>query len=343
MKVGDAIAHILKLEGTEFLFAYPVNPLIESAAKIGIRPIIVRQERIGLHMADALSRLSSGKRIGVFCMQSGPGTENAFGGVAQAFGDSHPIIVLPMGFSRKLSHIKPNFQAYLNFQHITKSCETLTVAEAVPEVMRRAFTQVRNGRPGPVLVEIPGDLLRDGEVDEPIAYSPTPSVRSGPSPESVEEAVEVLLAAERPVIYAGQGVHYAEAWDSLKIFAELLEACHDEPGRQECLPRKPSAVARIRWSRHAPGRPDISGRIGCHLRHRLQLHTYTLRDPDAGRKNLHPRNAGCRGPQQGHRRRPRPLGRRGPDVESTYGSSLGSAQRQATWPVTGCVHKDPVP
>ena len=224
MKVGDAIAHILKLEGTEFLFAYPVNPLIESAAKIGIRPIIVRQERIGLHMADALSRLSSGKRIGVFCMQSGPGTENAFGGVAQAFGDSHPIIVLPMGFSRKLSHIKPNFQAYLNFQHITKSCETLTVAEAVPEVLRRAFTQVRNGRPGPVLVEIPGDLLRDGEVDEPIAYSPTPSVRSGPSPESVEEAVEVLLAAERPVIYAGQGVHYAEAWDSLKIFAELLEA-----------------------------------------------------------------------------------------------------------------------
>ncbi|HCK09444.1 thiamine pyrophosphate-requiring protein [bacterium] len=224
MKVEDAIAHILKEEGTEFLFAYPVNGLIESCAKLDIRPIIVRQERIGLHMADALSRLSSGKRIGVFAMQSGPGTENAFGGVAQAYGDSHPIIVLPMGYSRKLSNVKPNFQAYLNFQHVTKLCEGINVPEAVPEIMRRAFTQVRNGRPGPALVEIPSDLLREGNVPEPIAYNPVPTVRSGPSPESVEAAADALLAAERPVIYAGQGVHYAEAWESLKTFAELLEA-----------------------------------------------------------------------------------------------------------------------
>ena len=224
MKVEDAIAHILKEEGTEFLFAYPVNGLIESCAKLDIRPIIVRQERIGLHMADALSRLSSGKRIGVFAMQRGPGTENAFGGVAQAYGDSHPIIVLPMGYSRKLSNVKPNFQAYLNFQHVTKLCEGINVPEAVPEIMRRAFTQVRNGRPGPALVEIPSDLLREGNVPEPIAYNPVPTVRSGPSPESVEAAADALLAAERPVIYAGQGVHYAEAWESLKTFAELLEA-----------------------------------------------------------------------------------------------------------------------
>ncbi len=87
MKVVDAIAHMLKAEGVEILFAYPVNPLIEAAAKVDIRTIIVRQERIGLHMADAISRLSSGKQIGVFCMQSGPGAENAFGGVAQAYGD----------------------------------------------------------------------------------------------------------------------------------------------------------------------------------------------------------------------------------------------------------------
>ena len=224
MKVEDAIAHILKEEGTEFLFAYPVNGLIESCAKLDIRPIIVRQERIGLHMADALSRLSSGKRIGVFAMQSGPGTENAFGGVAQAYGDSHPIIVLPMGYSRKLSNVKPNFQAYLNFQHVTKLCEGINVPEAVPEIMRRAFTQVRNGRPGPALVEIPTALHREVNVPEPIAYNPVPTVRSGPSPESVEAAADALLAAERPVIYAGQGVHYAEAWESLKTFAELLEA-----------------------------------------------------------------------------------------------------------------------
>src|SRR5438552_2885429 len=83
MKVADAIAHILKAEGTKFLFAYPVNPIIEAAAKVGIRPIIVRQERIGLHMADALSRVSSGTRLGVFCMQYGPGAENALGRAAR--------------------------------------------------------------------------------------------------------------------------------------------------------------------------------------------------------------------------------------------------------------------
>ena len=66
MKVGDAIAEILKREGVDVIFGYPVNHLLESAAAAGIRPIIVRQERVGLHMADALSRLTSGRRIGVF-------------------------------------------------------------------------------------------------------------------------------------------------------------------------------------------------------------------------------------------------------------------------------------
>jgi len=72
MKVVDAVAKVLKAEGVEYLFAYPVNHIIEAAAKLDIRPIIVRQERIGLHMADAMSRITSGEKIGVFCMQSGP-------------------------------------------------------------------------------------------------------------------------------------------------------------------------------------------------------------------------------------------------------------------------------
>jgi thiamine pyrophosphate-dependent acetolactate synthase large subunit-like protein len=77
MKLGDAIAEILKREGVGIVFGYPVNHVLEHAAKAGIRPVVVRQERTGLHMADALSRMSSGRRIGVFVMQSGPGTENA--------------------------------------------------------------------------------------------------------------------------------------------------------------------------------------------------------------------------------------------------------------------------
>ena len=73
MKGSAAVAEILKREGVDFLIGYPVNPIIEAAAQADIRTIIVRQERTGLHMADAVSRVTSGRRIGVFSMQNGPG------------------------------------------------------------------------------------------------------------------------------------------------------------------------------------------------------------------------------------------------------------------------------
>src|SRR5206468_5010266 len=117
MKAVAAVAEILKREGVKFLIGYPVNSIIEAAAQADIRTIIVRQERTGLHMADAVSRVTSGKRIGVFTMQHGPGSENAFGGVAQAYGDSVPIVVLPGGYPRPLLHITPNFSSFLNYQH----------------------------------------------------------------------------------------------------------------------------------------------------------------------------------------------------------------------------------
>ena len=107
MKGAAAVAEILKREGVKFLIGYPINPIIEAAAEADIRTIIVRQERTGLHMADGFSRVSSGQRIGVFTMQWGPGSENSFGGVAQAFGESVPIVVLPGGHSRDLINIPP--------------------------------------------------------------------------------------------------------------------------------------------------------------------------------------------------------------------------------------------
>ena len=132
MKVYDAIAQILKAEAVEYLFAYPLNPIIDAAANVGIRPVIVRQERTGLHMADAFSRATSGRRLGVFCMQSGPGAENAFGGVAQAYAESAPIVVLPMGYGRSRTNVAPNFNSALNFRHVTKSCEQVLLPQDVP-------------------------------------------------------------------------------------------------------------------------------------------------------------------------------------------------------------------
>jgi thiamine pyrophosphate-dependent acetolactate synthase large subunit-like protein len=223
MRAAAAVAEILKREGVTFLIGYPVNPIIEAAAQADIRTIIVRQERTGLHMADAVSRLSSGQRIGVFAMQHGPGAENSFGGVAQAYGDSVPIVVLPAGYARRLTNIPPNFNSFLNYRHITKWAEQVTMADAVPDALRRAFTQVKNGRPRPVLVEIPTDVLPE-EVPEPLQYTRAPRTRSAPDPQAVSEVAAVLVAAERPVIYAGQGVHYARAWGALRELAELLEA-----------------------------------------------------------------------------------------------------------------------
>jgi len=222
MKAVDAVAEILKREGVEILFAYPVNHVIEAAARCDIRTVIVRQERIGLHMADAMSRLSSGKRIGVFAMQHGPGSENAFGGVAQAYGDSVPILVLPMGYGRSISHVEPNFNSVRNFQHVTKSAEPVVLAKDVPDIMRRAFTALKNGRRAPALVEIPGDVMNEeiGEID----YVPTHATRSGPDPQAVAEVAKVLAGAKRLVIYAGQGVHYAQAWPQLARLSELLAA-----------------------------------------------------------------------------------------------------------------------
>ena len=223
MRVAAAMAEILKREGVECLIGYPVNPLIEAAAEADIRTIIVRQERTGVHMADAISRVTSGRRVGVFAMQHGPGTENTFGSVAQAYSEGVPMVVVPAGYQRSWAQVKPNFHAYLNFQHISKSIESITLPSMAADVLRRAFTQAKNGRMGPAVVELPTDVAVE-EVDAPRDYQRTPALRSAPDPREVDEVARLLVEAKRPVVFAGQGVHYAKAWAELKELAELLEA-----------------------------------------------------------------------------------------------------------------------
>jgi acetolactate synthase-1/2/3 large subunit len=223
MKVSAAIAEILRREGVDTLFAYPRNPVIEEAAKAGIRPVIVRQERTGLHMADALSRMTRGKRMGAFAMQHGPGTENAYGGVAQAYSEGVPLLVLPMGYSRKLSHIPRNYSAARSMRDISKTCEALVLPGEVVPTMRRAFTALRNGAGGPAIVELPWDVL-DEEAGETIDYRPVASTRTAADPADIARAAALLASAQRPVIYAGQGVHWADAYGELRELAELLAA-----------------------------------------------------------------------------------------------------------------------
>jgi thiamine pyrophosphate-dependent acetolactate synthase large subunit-like protein len=221
MKLGAAIAEIMKREGIKVLAGYPVNHLIEFAAAADIRPVMVRQERIGLHMADAISRLSSGRSIGAFCMQHGPGAENAMGGVAQCYGESVPVLVLPMGYARRLQQVDPNFNSTTAMRAFAKSSEVINLASEVGNIFRRAFTKLKNGRGGPVIVEIPSDMWNE-EVPEPLNYTPVLRTRYGADPVHIKEAASLLINAKRPVMYAGQGVHYARAWPQLKQLAERL-------------------------------------------------------------------------------------------------------------------------
>ena len=223
MNVAQATAEIFKREGVEYLLAYPLNPLTESCAAAGIRPIIVRQERVGLHMADCISRMTSGEKVGVFCCQAGPGVENAFGAVAQAWSEGVPLIFMPGASSRGQAWIKPGFNATLNYQHITKHAEQINTPDMIVPALRRAFTIARNGRPGPVLLEVPGDMWNI-EVPGELTYKPTRRVLSAPSHADVDAAAAVLIDAKRPLIYVGQGVHYGKAWPELKQVVELLEA-----------------------------------------------------------------------------------------------------------------------
>jgi thiamine pyrophosphate-dependent acetolactate synthase large subunit-like protein len=221
MKLGAAIAEIMRREGIEILCGYPVNHLIEFAAAADIRPVMVRQERIGVHMADAISRLTSGHKIGAFCMQHGPGAENAMGGVAQCYGESVPVLVLPMGYARRIAQIDPNFNSTQAMRSFAKSSEAINIAAEVCNIFRRAFTKLKNGRGGPVIVEIPADMWNE-EVAEPLNYTPVLRTRYGADPADVKRAAELLVNAKRPVLYAGQGVHYAKAWPQLKKLAERL-------------------------------------------------------------------------------------------------------------------------
>jgi thiamine pyrophosphate-dependent acetolactate synthase large subunit-like protein len=222
MKLGQAVAEIMKREGIEILCGYPVNHLLEFAAAADIRPVIVRQERIGLHMADAISRVTSGRKIGAFCMQHGPGTENAYGGVAQAYSESVPMLVIPQGYPRRIANIEPNYNAVREMRGVAKIAEPVNLPAEVQNVLRRAFSNIRNGRSGPAIVEIPTDIWNEeiGDID----YTPVGVHKYGPDPVDVRKAAAAILKAKRPVIYAGTGVQWAEAWPELREFAELLGA-----------------------------------------------------------------------------------------------------------------------
>ena len=220
---SQVIARILKLEGVKQVFCFPFTPILDALAVEGIRPIVARQERVAVNMADGYSRVSFGKHIGVVSVQQGPGSENAFAGIAQARSDSSPVLFLPGHPGRDRIGVPPTFEALENYKNATKWADRIMSASNIPNRMERAFLALRTGSPGPVLLELPIDVTEEkfsGSLD----YRSVQSAKSGGDPFAIQESVKLLLAAKHPIIWAGQGVLYAEASKELTRLAELIGA-----------------------------------------------------------------------------------------------------------------------
>ena len=253
MNGAEVIAEILKREGTEFLSCYPRNQVIEPCAALDIRPILCRQERVGVGIADGYSRIKRGKRNGVFAAQAGPGIENAFPGIAQAYAENVPLLVVSGGLPLAKQYVRPTFRAAEVYRAVTKWSALAHNVQELPDLMRRAYQAMRSGKAGPVLIEVP-DEIAEAEFKGPLNYQPVPVLRAAPDPAAIKKAVEMLLAAKNPLLWAGQGVHYAEAGDQLAALAELLPApvVATNPGKSAIPDSHPLALGGATRSRSKP-------------------------------------------------------------------------------------------
>lgn len=238
-----AISKILKKEGVEWIACFPNNPLIEAVAKEGIRPIMFRQERGGIMAADGYSRTMMGEKFGVFACQGGPGAENSYGGIAQAFADSVPIMFIPDGIPLYNSDVSPSFISSKNFIDITKSSKSINDSDRIVPLMKRAFHSLKNGRPSPVLLEMHRDHMTQ-EVNNIEDYKSPNQSKFFPTDDFIDSAVKLLINSKNPIIWSGQGVLYSSATEELKELSSLLSlpVITTMPGKSSFDERNPLSL-----------------------------------------------------------------------------------------------------
>ena len=240
----DYIARILKQEGVDWMSCFPSNPLISAVARLGIRPIAFRHERGAVMAADGYSRVSDRQKFGVVAVQSQAGAENAMGGIAQAYADNVPILVFLGGNSLDRLSVKPNFTAAQNYKGWVKQVEAIYTPNQVGDVMRRAFHALRNGAPGPVVVELTADVCAQ-DVPEAMQNYKSPKIhRQLPEPSAIKDAATAFLNAKQRVIWAGSGVLFSGATEVLRELAELTASpvfC-TMPGKSAFDERHPLAL-----------------------------------------------------------------------------------------------------
>ena len=222
--VSTAIAKILKLEGTEWVSTFPVCRVNNALGREGVRMVMMRDDRYAIALADGFSRMTGGRRIGVCTVQGGTnaaGLQVAYAGLAQAYEDGSPILCITDGVPAGSSE-NTQFDARASLSSVSKWHGYIDKPERTPEFMRRAFAMLRSGRPGPVVLSVPEPA---GEYDESAdPYHPVKGWKTAPDPADVAAAADILLAADNPLIYAGEGVIYADACAALKALAEMIRA-----------------------------------------------------------------------------------------------------------------------
>jgi acetolactate synthase-1/2/3 large subunit len=223
VKAANGFARILKAEGIPWVSCYPTNHVNNALGEEGVPILMMGEERFAVAVADGFSRVTSGKQIGVCTVMANlnaAGIQMAYGAIAQAWEDSSPLLVIAEGVGQGASR-HTHYDMAEAFKSVTKWVGKIDRADLVPDFVRRAFTHLRSGRPGPVLLVFPRDLGEYDEAEHP--YVPVKGWRSGPDPDDVRTAVKALLAAKDPLLYVGEGVYYADATGELRQFAELAQ------------------------------------------------------------------------------------------------------------------------
>jgi len=223
VKVNQIVGHCLQREGLKFLSGFPYNQVIDSCADLNIPPVIARSERVAINIADGYSRMSANQAFGVCAVQYGPGSEASFPAIAAAYADSSPILLIPGGYDSHSFGLQPNFRAELNFRGITKEVMSVNYADRAALMVNRAFGLLKSGRPGPVVLEIPDDIMAAEADFDPATYKPVRIALPQADPREIEWLIGQIRKAKSPVLMAGRGVLQTGAWAELLSFAEAMQ------------------------------------------------------------------------------------------------------------------------
>jgi acetolactate synthase-1/2/3 large subunit len=222
---SEVLAKALRTQGVDTMFYLMGGPMLETEAAaiaLGIRAIDHRHEQAASFAAHAYTRVL--RRPGVCMGASGPGATNLLTGVATAFTDCAPLVAVG-GSSPRVSFGMEAFQEIDQlavFKPVTKWAERCYDVKRIPDVVASAFRQATSGRPGPVYIDMPGDVLGEKIEEDKVTYAPAwkPSPRTQGDSGAIKEAIALLAKAERPLVIAGSGVWWSDGAAALQTFVE---------------------------------------------------------------------------------------------------------------------------